>query len=187
MVLPVAVACAVMVINPLFWNAVSRFEYRTRSVSKMCGGPKRGVTLLAMGILSLNCLRTYVFHAFVDSDSSLEPLLYDVPLEKARDGLAYVLYAAGTLLVVSSSYRLGFFCSFMGDYFGILLDEKVTGFPFNFCNNPMYWGSVMIYLGMTLQAASSVGLLLTAFIALSYWIAIKFEEPFTAAIYRQRQ
>ena len=40
---------------------------------------------------------------------------------------------------------------FVGDYFGILLDEKVTVFPFNIMENPMYWGSTANYLGLALM------------------------------------
>lgn len=38
-----------------------------------------------------------------------------------------------------------------GDYFGILMEKKVTGFPFNFMDNPMYWGSTANYLGLALM------------------------------------
>lgn len=40
---------------------------------------------------------------------------------------------------------------FAGDYFGILFDEKVTVFPFNIMENPMYWGSTANYLGLALM------------------------------------
>ena len=71
----------------------------------------------------------------------------------------------------------------MGDYFGLLLSDKVTGFPFNVVNDPMYFGSGLVYLGLALQHASIVGLVLTACIAASYTIAIQFEGPFTSRIY----
>lgn len=38
----------------------------------------------------------------------------------------------------------------IGDYFGILMDERVTSFPFNVNENPMYNGTVMIFLGTAL-------------------------------------
>lgn len=34
-----------------------------------------------------------------------------------------------------------------GDYFGILKEARVTTFPFNIVDNPMYWGSTANYLG----------------------------------------
>uniref|UniRef100_A0A8C0JAL9 phosphatidyl-N-methylethanolamine N-methyltransferase n=1 Tax=Chelonoidis abingdonii TaxID=106734 RepID=A0A8C0JAL9_CHEAB len=36
------------------------------------------------------------------------------------------------------------------DYFGILKEEKVTSFPFNVMDNPMYWGSTACYLGWSI-------------------------------------
>lgn len=46
--------------------------------------------------------------------------------------VSYVLYAVGLTLVVSSSIRLGITGTYCGDYFGILMKERVTGFPFNY-------------------------------------------------------
>ncbi|KAL8175346.1 UNVERIFIED_CONTAM: hypothetical protein K2H54_020272 [Gekko kuhli] len=37
------------------------------------------------------------------------------------------------------------------DYFGILMEAKVTCFPFNVLDNPMYCGSTAIYLGWALM------------------------------------
>ncbi|KAF0025122.1 hypothetical protein F2P81_022003 [Scophthalmus maximus] len=67
------------------------------------------------------------------------------------------LIALGTLLVVSSFLALGYTGTFLGDYFGILMDEKVTGFPFNVVENPMYWGSTANYLGLALMVALTMG------------------------------
>lgn len=174
-------ACGVVMLNPLFWNILSRLEYHTHVVSKVTGGPRRGVFLLAMGILSMNYLRTTLFHKVVNSHAICEPMESSI-----FDILGYLLIAAGTIFVVFSSYQLGFFCSFMGDYFGLLLDKKVTNFPFNVVDDPMYVGSVLVYLGLSFLHASIVGFILTGFIALSYVIAVLFERPFTARIYANK-
>lgn len=50
-------------------------------------------------------------------------------------------------LIDSTACRL----SFPGDYFGILMEAKVTSFPFNVIDNPMYWGSTFIYFGWSLM------------------------------------
>ena len=175
------IACAVVMLNPLLWNAVSRIEYRTHVVSKVFGGPRRGITALATGIILLNYVRTLLFHKTIDDYSIWEPLDNEIV-----NAVGSVVIFIGAVLVVASGYRLGFFCSFMGDYFGVLLSERVTGFPFNVVDDPMYWGSSLIYLGIALNHASIVGLLLTACIGLSYVIGMYFEEPFTAKIYAER-
>ena len=175
------IVCGVVMLNPFFWNAVSRIEYRTHAVSKAFGGPKRGISALATGIVSFNYARTFLFHKTVEEYSIWEPLNNEI----VNAGGSLMIFV-GAVLVISSSYRLGFFCSFMGDYFGVLLSERVTGFPFNVVDDPMYWGSSLIYLGIALNHASIVGLLLTGCIGLSYVIGMYFEEPFTAKIYAEK-
>lgn len=177
--LTLPLVCGFVMANPVFWNVVSRFEYRTRLISRLAGGPKNGVALLAVFILALNGLRTNLFHSLVGTD--------DIPLQLLSSPvMVYIgqaMVAIGTILVLSSTWRLGFFGTFMGDHFGLLLKERVTGFPFNVTENPMYWGSAIIYFGYSLQHASLVGFLLSLCITLSYAIAIRIEEPFTAMIY----
>lgn len=175
------VACVIVMINPLFWNVVSRYEYKTRTVSKALGGPKRGCAALAACILTLNYVRTATFHKTVDQYGYWEPLN-----NRLVEALGYLIVTVGAVLVIVSSWKLGFFVSFMGDYFGLLLNSKVTGFPFNVVNDPMYFGSGLVYLGLSLQHASIVGLVLTACIAISYAVAIRFEGPFTSRIYEDR-
>ena len=170
--------CFLVMINPLLWNIVCRLEYRTHAISNVLGGPKRGCTALAVCILSLNCLRTSLFHVAVDEYGVWRPL--DNGLMHA---LGYLIVGVGALLVISSAWRLGFFVSFMGDYFGIMCQNKVTGFPFNVVSDPMYVGSALVYLGLALRHASVVGLVLTTCIAVSYAVAIRFEGPFTSKIY----
>jgi phosphatidylethanolamine N-methyltransferase len=94
-----------------------------------------------------------------------------------------LLAAAGGVLVVSSMWRLGITGTYLGDYFGLLKKERVTGFPFNLMDNPMYNGSTLVFLGQALSNYSVVGLLLSIEVYLIYRVALVFEEPFTARIY----
>ena len=172
--------CGIVMLNPLFWNVVSRIEYRTHLLTRLLGSPKRGVVLLAMCILSLNTVRTTIFHTTIDTHATCTSMQNEVFI-----ALGYLLIAVGSVFVVSSAYRLGFYCSFMGDYFGILLKERVTGFPFNVVEDPMYVGSALVYLGLALLYGSLIGIVLTCCIGLSYVIAVLFEEPFTTRIYSE--
>ena len=56
------------------------------------------------------------------------------------------LFAAGQTFVLTSTYALGVTGTFLGDYFGILMDHRVEGFPFNVLRDPMYVGSTMCFL-----------------------------------------
>lgn len=64
----------------------------------------------------------------------------------------------------------------LGDYFGILMKERVTGFPFNICDNPMYIGSTCTFLATALWYKSPAGIFLTAIVYIVYKIALTFEE-----------
>ena len=60
------------------------------------------------------------------------------------------VFVVGGVLVLGSFYRLGITGTYLGDHFGILLRQRVTEFPFNFCSHPMYEGSTLIFLGYAL-------------------------------------
>ncbi|OMH80397.1 Phosphatidyl-N-methylethanolamine N-methyltransferase [Zancudomyces culisetae] len=72
-----------------------------------------------------------------------------------------------------------------GDYFGILMSERVTSFPFNVLEHPMYVGSTLSFFGVALYYNSLVGVLLSCFVIVCYMVASKFEGEFTSMIYRQ--
>ncbi|KAM9305436.1 phosphatidylethanolamine N-methyltransferase [Gastrophryne carolinensis] len=175
-----AVAC--IIFNPLFWNVVARWEYRTHALSRLFGSPYIGCYSLGAVIISLALYRSHCFTEAMTRQPQSEllagPLFYY---------LGGALVAIGGVLVVSSFLALGFVGTYLGDYFGILMDEKITSFPFNVMENPMYWGSTANYLGLALLNSSPAGLILTAVVAVCYKIAIQFEGPFTEEIYRQKE
>jgi len=83
-------------------------------------------------------------------------------------------------------YALGVTGTYLGDYFGILLDKMITGFPFNATSCPMYNGSTMLFLATSLWKGKPAGLFLTSVVYVVYKIALSFEDPFTAKIYAKR-
>jgi phosphatidylethanolamine/phosphatidyl-N-methylethanolamine N-methyltransferase len=99
---------------------------------------------------------------------------------------AIALLVAGNVLVLSSMYALGITGTYLGDYFGILMPARVTRFPFSICAAPMYYGSTMNFLGSAIWSAKPAGVFLTAEVLLVYLIALRFEDPFTEGIYRER-
>ncbi len=104
----------------------------------------------------------------------------------AVKAVACALFVAGNVLVISSTWALGITGTFLGDYFGILMDDMVTGFPFNVTDAPMYYGSTMSFLGTALFFAKPAGILLTAVVLVVYIVALRYENPFTAEIYAKR-
>ncbi len=99
---------------------------------------------------------------------------------------AYGLIASGNVLVLSSMWALGVTGTYLGDYFGILMDHRVTSFPFNVTDAPMYYGSTFSFLGTAILFGKPAGILLTAEVLLCYLVALKFEDPFTGEIYAKR-
>ncbi|KAM9837086.1 phosphatidylethanolamine N-methyltransferase [Aulostomus maculatus] len=176
-----AVAVVAIVFNPFFWNLVARWEHRTRKLSRVFGSPYVACYFLGFVIILLNVYRSHSITVAMKAQAR-----WDVMDRTDVFYAGIILMVLGTLLVVSSFLALGFTGTFLGDYFGILMEERVTGFPFNIIENPMYWGSTANYLGLALIGTSPVGLILTAIVAMAYKVAIKFEGPFTEQIYQER-
>jgi hypothetical protein len=105
--------------------------------------------------------------------------------------LPIVLFMVGQTFVLSSTWILGITGTFLGDYFGILMDHRVEGFPFNVLENPMYVGSTMCFLATALWWLGSflafsqissldrkerpAGLVITGFVHIAYTIALRYE------------
>ncbi|KAM7371174.1 hypothetical protein PAMP_010665 [Pampus punctatissimus] len=158
--------------RPLLCLQVARWEHRTRRLSRLFGSPYLACYFLGFVIILLNVYRSHSMTVAMKVQARWEVM---ERTDIFYAGVAFMVL--GTVLVVSSFLALGFTGTFLGDYFGILMDEKVTGFPFNIIENPMYWGSTANYLGLALMGASPVGLVLTAIVAVAYKVAIRFEGP----------
>ncbi|KAF8914644.1 phospholipid methyltransferase-domain-containing protein [Mucidula mucida] len=97
-----------------------------------------------------------------------------------------IIFLAGNSLVGTSFWRLGFYGTYLGDYFGILMNGRVEAFPFNVLNHPMYVGSTLCFFGAALWYERPAGLLVAVYVHFVYVTAVKFEEPFTVMIYAER-
>ncbi|KAI1074166.1 phospholipid methyltransferase [Whalleya microplaca] len=168
--------------NPLFWNIVARQEYHNKILTRLFGGRSQAACYaLAFTIFSLGLLRDFLYEQALRPQPSY-PLLETREIQY----LAYGLIASGNVLVVSSTWALGITGTFLGDYFGILMDDIITGFPFNLTDAPMYNGSTLSFLGTALLYGKPAGILLAAWVFVVYQIALKYENPFTAGIYAKR-
>ncbi|KAI5819692.1 phospholipid methyltransferase-domain-containing protein [Pyronema omphalodes] len=176
------IAAASIAFNPIFWNIVARQEYHNRILTKLFGGNSRyGCYFLAFLIFSLGIIRDHLYHDALSSQPSLDILT--TPTVKYT---AIGLFAVGNVLVLTSMWALGLTGTYLGDYFGILMEKRVTGFPFSVTDAPMYHGSTLSFLGTALWYGKPAGVALTAWVWVMYWIALRFEDPFTAEIYAKR-
>ncbi|KAJ2742576.1 Phosphatidyl-N-methylethanolamine N-methyltransferase [Coemansia sp. BCRC 34301] len=168
--------------NPTAWNVAARREHHTRWLTKLCGGAQQGCYTIAVSIFTLGILRDALYNQALND----QPAAWWLDNGAVRL-VAGLLFMSGMTFVVSSTYALGITGTFLGDYFGILMKKRVTGFPFNVLENPMYVGSTMSFLGTALWHAKPAGLLVTSYVWLVYWVALQFEGPFTSMIYANAQ
>lgn len=156
--------------------------------------------MLAFTIFSLGIFRDYLYERALK-----EQVTSDLLTGPIFTYAGYFFFGLGNIFVLSSMWALGVTGTYLGDYFGILMDHRVTGFPFNVLDNPMYVGSTLCFLGTALYFGKPAGLFATLFVHLLYSVALKFEEyvlftfqlslfaclltptrPFTAEIYAKK-
>lgn len=155
-------------------------EYHNKTLTRLAGGNSlRGCYALAVTIFGLGLFRDALYERMLRQQPYVS--FFHAPY------LAYALLAIGNTLVLTSYYALGITGTFLGDYFGILMNEPVTGFPFNVTGAPMYWGSTMSFLGTALLYGRPAGVLITVEVFLVYLVALRFEDPFTSEIYKKRE
>ena len=140
---------AVTASTPMIWNTIARAEYRTGVVTRCLGGNNYvGAYAMAAWIFGYSTYRDLVFSKAIED----QPKFVDAETEKPSapvQAAGYSLMAVGTTLVMSSFYHLGVTGTFLGDYFGILMDHMVTDFPFSILRDPMYVGATMNFLGLS--------------------------------------
>eukprot|EP01135_Chromosphaera_perkinsii_P004566 Nk52_evm36s288 gene=Nk52_evmTU36s288 len=163
-------AGACIVFNPLAWNIVARKEHRTRFLTNAFGSPYRACYVLAFSIFTMGLVRDSLFENAMRHQTKLH--IFENLFFKS---ISLMLMAWGQILVWSSMWALGITGTYLGDYCGILMDARVTGFPFNVMENPMYWGSTLTFTGFALWRASPAGLLLCLLVMVVYKIALIYE------------
>jgi phosphatidylethanolamine N-methyltransferase len=168
--------------NPTAWNIVARNEYTNKTITRLFGGNARyGCYFLALLIFSFGILRDHLYQRAL-GDQPRVPLLP----EPYATVVPAVMFAMGQTFVITSTYALGITGTFLGDYFGILMDHRVEGFPFNVLRDPMYVGSTLCFTATALWYERPAGLLITLYVYVVYIIALRFEGPFTDMIYSKR-
>ena len=168
-------------------------EYRNKTITKVFGGNARnGCYFLAASIFFAGMLRDSLYdipiplvltlrvHCTNAFPTSFHKAIADQPHaqllpEPLNVIIPAVLFGLGQLFVVTSTWQLGITGTFLGDYFGILMDHRVEGFPFNVLRDPMYVGSTMSFVGVSLWYESPAGLLISLYVYIGYVIALRFE------------
>jgi phosphatidylethanolamine N-methyltransferase len=162
-------------------------EYHNKIITKLFGGnPRLGCYGLAVTIFSLGIFRDYLYVHPPPLSTTRRPSYTNPTTTTAIKYAAIPLFLTGNTLVLTSMYALGVTGTYLGDYFGILMDAPVTSFPFNVSEAPMYHGSTLSFLATALWYGKPAGVLLTGIVAAAYSVARRWEDPFTGMIYARR-
>lgn len=168
---------------PFVWNILARL------CNKITANQSRSVQyttcyLLAAWIFCFSSYRDYLFSTMLTTQPKY-PVF--IQYSDILNIVGPLLIATGQLFVITSLYQLGITGTFLGDYCGILMSHRVTAFPFNVLNDPMYVGATLSFLGYSLYSYSLTGILVTVWIGILYTIALQFEGPYTTWIYEEAE
>eukprot|EP00689_Sawyeria_marylandensis_P001720 EC822294.1.p1 GENE.EC822294.1~~EC822294.1.p1 ORF type:complete len:201 (+),score=76.95 EC822294.1:1-603(+) len=171
-----------IIFSPLTWSVFQRIEYNTKFLTKFFGNKYKACYAFAFWVWCWSMFRDYAA-----GKACFNQPRYDWMSNIFVVALGYITGIVGYVLVAATYFRLGVTGTYAGDYFGILFNERIVGFPFNYFNNPMYFGAVLNFLSGAILARSIVGVFLSLEVALVYKIVLYFEEPFTGYIYAKRE
>ena len=178
-----SIICIILILlAPIVWNGIARLEYSTKLLSYIFGNNVKACYFLASVITIVSRTRDLIFFIVVLRNKNE----FFIPFN-LNYYFGSTLFVLGLLFVITSIHKLGFLCTHMGDHFGIYLDAKVTSFPFNILENPMYMGSAIAMFGVAVFFKSFIGIKLAMFTFVIYNLFSKlYEENFTNKIYQER-
>uniref|UniRef100_A0A6U4U2F6 Phosphatidylethanolamine N-methyltransferase n=1 Tax=Neobodo designis TaxID=312471 RepID=A0A6U4U2F6_NEODS len=183
----VCIAAGAIAASPTIWNIIAQNEHKNGTMTRLFGDKYRGAYALAAWIFTSSLYRDHLYSQAVlaNPDATIVAPGSDAATALKAAGVASLGF--GMTLVLSSMYKLGVTGTYLGDYFGIFLPARVTSFPFDRFENPMYLGSTASFLGIALQSNSLVGVGLSAWVWAVYRVATGyFEGPYTDKIYADR-
>ncbi|KAK2186938.1 hypothetical protein NP493_182g04003 [Ridgeia piscesae] len=172
-------AAFLIIVCPLYWNYVARWEHRTDRVSDYFGSPFKGFVCFTLSVILLSFCRDWRYLQAIKNQSRWFALQQNSIL-----WLGYFLIILGSSLNLCTLCSLGIKGAYFGEFFGFLLPRKLQSFPFNIVEHGFYVGTVLLYLGLALVSASQAGLMLTFLLAIVYRISYLYERPYMEDMYR---
>ena len=183
----VCIAAGAIAASPTIWNIIAQNEHKRGTITALLGNKYRGAYALAAWIFGSSLYRDHLYSQAILANPDATLVAPNSTEASVLKGLGVASLGFGMTLVLSSMYKLGVTGTYLGDYFGIFLPARVTSFPFDRFENPMYLGSTCSFLGIALQSNSLVGVGLSAWVWAVYRVATGyFEGPYTDSIYAKR-
>lgn len=179
----VIITLIMIIILPLTWSGVGRLEFHTKYFTKICDNNKiLAADIFAHLLIEMGVFRNYMFGRAVENSPVIELPAY---IDIITLLISYILSFLGVLMVGGAYWQLGIHGVYYGDYFGILMKERVTAFPYNVFDNPMYQGSQTLFFSIALRKKSPTGMFLTFVVFCMYKVASYLEMPMTELIYSE--
>ena len=174
------ISIVMIIVCPVTFYLIARWEFQTKFFTKIVGDNRLAADIFAHIVIQMGIFRNFIF-----SKAIKEQVAYPIDEEYKLwvTMLGYGIIFFGISLVYLSYYRLGIYGIYYADSFGILCKEKVTAFPYNVIDNPLYIGSTSVFLGLAILHNSPTGLLLTVLVWFMYKLASLMENPMTDLIY----
>ncbi len=169
-----------IIICPVTWNLVARWEFHTKIFSKLAGDNRLAADVFAHILIEMGVLRNYLFSRVIRHQNHFE---VEGTLSLVITIIALLMIGAGLTLTFMAYYRLGIHGIYYADYFDILFPEIVTAFPYNVLDNPLYVGSTLLFFGNALFMRSPAGVFLGCVAWIMYKFASILENPMTGLIY----
>lgn len=180
----VIIAAIMVILCPVTWNLVARIEFYTRYFTKKCKGNNiLAADIFAHVLIEMGLFRNYMLKRAIDYTYDMT---FSENVNVILDISSYLLFSFGFLLVAGAYYQLGIHGIYYADYFGILMKERCTKFPYNRFDNPLYHGSQLMFASYVLSHKSPTGVLLLVLLCLMYKVAEWLENPMTVRIYSQK-
>jgi protein-S-isoprenylcysteine O-methyltransferase Ste14 len=176
----IILSIAMIIICPVTWNLVARYEFYTKKLSTFCGDNRLAADIFAHCLIEMGIFRNYLFVRVMRNQLKTE---YFDDHFIILEIIGYLILVCGFHLTIFAYYRLGIHGIYYGDYFGVLCKEMVTAFPFSILENPLYVGSTMMFFGSSILYRSPAGIVLTICAWIMYQFASILENPMTPLIY----
>lgn len=146
-----SLALLATILPPLLWNILGPLQYYTRAISRLlrlCGvsqqyAPLVGTYMCGLAIATLSVVRSALFTEMMRDQASVTAWEESA----AWNAAAGAVFVVGLVFFIGAYWQLGIAGTYLGDYFGIFREERITAFPFNVLDNPMYDGSSIFHFG----------------------------------------
>ena len=167
-------AVSLTLVSMISISLLPHLQYKYKFFSFVTNGDmERAADFLALLLIHMGTFKNYAFF-----ESLFTNQRYAVPQWYYYTififGVVSILF--GSILVVCSFRKLGLRGMYFGDHFGFFFNKRIEAFPYNYFKNPQYFGTNMIYLGLSLVTRSLAGLILTFFIVCMYEVFWRFME-----------